>query len=110
MSFFSTRGRAYATASQAILAGIAPDGGLYVPAMFPRLEQQEIANLSRLSYAERARKILMLYLEDFTSAEVGQATAAAYGGVVRIDPRDGMYVLRIIFQPPDTSQDEKTTT
>ena len=38
------------------------------------------------------------------------ATAAAYGGVVRIDPRDGMYVLRIIFQPPNTSQDEKTTT
>ena len=38
------------------------------------------------------------------------ATAAAYGGVVRIDPRDGMYVLCIIFQPPDTSQDEKTTT
>ncbi len=38
------------------------------------------------------------------------AAAAAYGGVVRIDPRDGMYVLRIIFQPPDTNQDEKTTT
>ena len=37
------------------------------------------------------------------------ATAADYGGVMRIDPRDGMYVLRIIFQPPDTSQDEKHT-
>ncbi len=38
------------------------------------------------------------------------ATAAEYGGVLRIDPREGMYVLRIIFQPPDTNQDEKTTT
>ena len=86
MSFFSTRGGSCVTASQAILRGLAEDGGLYVPAMFPRLEQQEIANLSRLPYAERARKILMLYLEDFTSAEVGQATAAAYGADRFDDP------------------------
>ena len=37
------------------------------------------------------------------------ATAAEYGGVMRIDPAGGMYVLRIIFQPPDANQDEKTT-
>ena len=37
------------------------------------------------------------------------STAADYGGVMRIDPRGGMYVLRIIFQPPDTNQDKKTT-
>ena len=37
------------------------------------------------------------------------ATAADYGGVMRIDPREGMYVLRIIFQPPDANQDEKST-
>ncbi len=37
------------------------------------------------------------------------ATAAEYGGVMRIDPGGGMYVLRIIFQPPDANQDEKTT-
>ncbi|MBR6954394.1 MAG: GHKL domain-containing protein [Clostridia bacterium] len=37
------------------------------------------------------------------------ATAAEYGGVMRIDPSGGMYVLRIIFQPPDANQDEKTT-
>ena len=37
------------------------------------------------------------------------ATAAEYGGVMRIDPTGGMYVLRIIFQPPDANQDEKTT-
>ncbi len=33
------------------------------------------------------------------------STAAAYGGTLRIDPSDGMYILRIIFQPPDTNQD-----
>ena len=35
--------------------------------------------------------------------------AEAYGGVLRIDPREGMYVLRIIFQPPDVNQGKKTT-
>ena len=37
------------------------------------------------------------------------ATAAAYGGTLRIDPGGGMYVLRIIFQPPDANQAKKTT-
>ena len=37
-----------------------------------------------------------------------QATAEKYGGVLRVNPDNGMYVLRIIFQPPDTNQDEKT--
>ena len=35
MSFISTRGGACVTASQAILWGLAKDGGLYVPSMFP---------------------------------------------------------------------------
>ena len=37
------------------------------------------------------------------------AAAASYGGTLRINPRDGMYILRIIFQPPDANQDKKTT-
>ena len=37
------------------------------------------------------------------------ATAAQYGGVIRIDPSGGMYVLRVIFQGEDTRQGEKTT-
>lgn len=37
-----------------------------------------------------------------------QATAEKYGGVLRVNPDNGMYVLRIIFQSPDTNQDEKT--
>ena len=46
MSFFSTRGGAAVTASQAILYGLAPDGGLYVPAMFPPISQQKLAELT----------------------------------------------------------------
>ena len=42
MSFFSTRGESCVTASQAILRGIAPDGGLYVPAMFQAVQPERL--------------------------------------------------------------------
>lgn len=78
MSFFSTRGGSCVTASQAILRGLAPDGGLYVPAMFPTVPLEKIAALGQMTYPQRAAEILKLFLEDFSSAEVEQAVAAAY--------------------------------
>ncbi len=79
MSFLSTRGGSIVTASQAILRGIAPDGGLYVPAMFPAVTPDRIARLSQMSYPERAAKILKLFLEDFSIPEIENAVNAAYG-------------------------------
>ena len=78
MSFFSTRGGAVVTASQAILTGLAPGGGLYVPAMYPQVSRAWISGLSAKPYAERAAAVLSLYLEDYTPQEISDATAAAY--------------------------------
>ena len=61
MSFFSTRGGAAVTASQAILYGLAPDGGLYVPAMFPPTSLQKIGKLADMDYRQRACAILKTY-------------------------------------------------
>ncbi len=80
MSFFSTRGGACVTASQAILYGLAKDGGLYVPAMFQKLALEEISALGLMPYPQRAARILKCFLEDYTPAEVDHATQAAYGG------------------------------
>ena len=79
MSFLSTRGGSCVTASQAVLRGLAPDGGLFVPAMFPVMNSGKIADLSQMTYPERALKILKLYLEDFSIPEISGAVAAAYG-------------------------------
>ena len=57
MSFISTRGGACVTASQAILRGLAPDGGLYVPAVFPQMTLADIAALTKLDYRARALTI-----------------------------------------------------
>jgi threonine synthase len=86
MSFFSTRGGSCVTASQAILRGLAPDGGLYVPAMFPQVSPEKIVSLSQLPYARRASEILRLFLEDFSPAEIEAAVTAAYGGDRFDDP------------------------
>ena len=80
MSFFSTRGENCVTASQAILQGLAQDGGLYVPAMFPMVSLDKIASLGQMPYTQRAETILKLFLEDFSSGEIHEAVQAAYGG------------------------------
>ena len=78
MSFFSTRGGACVTASQAILYGLASDGGLYVPAMFPPISSRKLAELTAMDYRQRASAILRVYLEDFTLPEIDAAVNAAY--------------------------------
>ena len=46
MQMLSTRGAAAVSPSMAILRGLAPDGGLYVPAQFPQFSLDEIAALA----------------------------------------------------------------
>lgn len=78
MSFFSTRGGECVTASQAILRGLAPNGGLYVPAMFPQVPDKLMTDLMEMNYRQRASQILRLYLEDFSVEEIDAALAGAY--------------------------------
>ena len=66
-----------ATASEAILRGIAPDGGLYVPNRIPTLKKS-FDELSMMSYPEVAYEVLKLFLTDFTDDEVRTAVNSAY--------------------------------
>ncbi len=59
MKYISTRGQAPAlTFEEAILAGLASDGGLYVPETLPQFSAEEIASWAGLSYQELAFKIM----------------------------------------------------
>ena len=79
MHMLSTRGAAAVTPSMAILRGLAPDGGLYVPGEFPQFTPDEIAALAPLSYQQRALAVLTRFLPDFTEDELKNAIAGAYG-------------------------------
>ena len=59
MKYISTRGKAQElNFEEVLLAGLASDGGLYVPKELPKFDKQEIASWAGLSYAQLAFKII----------------------------------------------------
>ena len=59
MRYVSTRGAAPALGfADALLAGLARDGGLYVPETWPALAAEDIRALAGLPYAEAAVRVL----------------------------------------------------
>ncbi|MCJ2183161.1 threonine synthase [Novosphingobium sp. 1949] len=81
MDYISTRGSAPALDFEgATLAGLASDGGLYVPAEWPRFTADEIAAMAGLSYAELAAKIMAPFVgESLTNERLLELTTEAYG-------------------------------
>lgn len=81
MRYISTRGGAPAVDfTEALLAGLAPDGGLYVPQTWPSLTHDEIAAFAGKPYAVVAAEILKRFAGDaLSAAEAADLTHAAYG-------------------------------
>lgn len=65
------------TASEAILKGLADDGGLYVPVSIPKLDVT-LEELKDLSYQETAYAVMKQFLTDFTEEELKNCIAKAY--------------------------------
>ena len=77
MNYNNTRGGASLTAGQAILKGLADNGGLYVPEAFPALHT-DWAQWASLPYSELAFEILRLYLTDYNDNDLRTFTEKAY--------------------------------
>lgn len=80
-TFISTRGQAPAASfAEVLLAGLAPDGGLYLPQAWPQFSAADLAAFKGLSYQEAAYRVLSHFTgPSFTEAELREAIAAAYG-------------------------------
>ncbi len=79
MHYSSTRGlRGAVSSSAAIAQGIASDGGLFVPGEIPALTADNLCELKKLSYQETAKKILALYLDDYSEQEISECVDNAY--------------------------------
>ena len=81
MQYISTRGSAPALDfAGATLAGLASDGGLYVPSEWPRFTEAEIAAMAGLPYAELAARVMAPFIGDsLTQERLLELTRAAYG-------------------------------
>ena len=82
MQYVSTRGAAPKLGfEEAMLAGLARDGGLYVPETWPRMSEGEIAALAGLPYEEAAFRVMRPFIGDaFADAEFRGIIARAYAG------------------------------
>ena len=82
MRYISTRGKApVLDFEEAMLTGLARDGGLYVPESFPQMTADEIAALAGLSYEDAAFRIMRPFVGSaFTDAQFGEIIAKAYTG------------------------------
>ncbi|NDV01767.1 threonine synthase [Pseudoroseicyclus tamaricis] len=80
MRYISTRGQAPVLGfEEAMLTGLARDGGLYVPETVPVMAPEEIAALAGLPYEEAARRVVLPFLGDaFTEGELEGLIEAAY--------------------------------
>jgi threonine synthase len=65
----------------ALFAGLAPDGGLFLPERWPRLDRDELATLQGANYQEVAARVLAPFVgDDLSAAELRELSAHAYAG------------------------------
>ncbi len=107
MRYISTRGSGPELSFEdAMLTGLARDGGLYVPAEWPQMSAAEIAALAGLPYEEAAFRVMRPFIGDtFTDDEFRAILARAYAGfghaarcpLVQLEP--GLFLLELFHGP-----------
>ncbi|MCX7302001.1 MAG: threonine synthase [Rhodobacterales bacterium] len=107
MRYISTRGQApVLTFEEAMMTGLARDGGLYVPETVPVLSPDEIAAMAGLSYEDVALRVMRPFIGDtFTEAEFRGLIARAYAvfghaaraPLVQLGPND--FLLELFHGP-----------
>ena len=81
MYYVSTRNKEdRRTAAEAIAQGLAADGGLMTPEVFPKLSHNALDTMRDMSYQQRAVYVMNSYLDDFTASELSAYADKAYGG------------------------------
>ncbi len=115
MEFISTRGGQSVTGAQAVVQGIASDGGLFVPREFPRITSEELEEMLSFDYPERAAFLLHRYFDEYDKDELLEALRKAYkkfegedpAPLVRMD--NGMYMLELYHGPTCAFKDMALT-
>ena len=107
MDYISTRGDApVIDFEHAVTCGLATDGGLYVPASWPKFSHDEIASLKGSSYTKIAEKVIARFVgNSISSEELEQLIEFAYADFddPQIAPvrelREGLYLLELFHGP-----------
>jgi len=114
VQYQSSRGNSpKVSASQAIINGIAPDGGLYIPEQIPSLSKEDFIKWGSLPYQSRAEAVLQSFLTDFSPIEVSRCVEAAYNELnfdtariaplIELSPR--LHILELWHGPTSAFKD-----
>ena len=118
MYFISTRGGEKVTGAQAIVQGLAKNGGLFVPEVFPQVTKDELEQMTEMSYPERAAFVLGKYLAEELGADyLKEVCEKAYSSftskdpvpLVKVDGESGLYVLELFHGPTCAFKDMALT-
>lgn len=101
----STRSKAnFVTSMEAIINGIAADGGLYVPNIIPKLNTS-IESLLEFNYVELSHYIIKQFLNDFDDKELLDCIKKAYDEkfdtpeILNLVKKQGVYFLELYHGP-----------
>src|ERR1700674_1776895 len=111
MNYISTRGAGVGerhTFSDILLGGLAKDGGLYLPAEYPRVTAHELTAWRTLSYADLAYEILRKFSDDIPAEDLRSLTRRTYTASVYSNVRDHESAVQIT--PLKTLGEEGGTT
>ena len=98
------------SAKDAVLQGIAPDGGLFVTDALGETKL-DLAEIAQMSFQEIASKVFETLLSDYSAEEIAESVQAAYGGtfaheaVTPAVPVDDAYVLELFHGPTSAFKD-----
>ena len=108
MNYLSTRGHPDRKRfCEILLEGLAPDGGLYLPEVYPQVSATALEKWRGLPYADLAFEILSLYIDDISSDDLRAICRKTYTqevfGTPEIVPlkklEDGLYLLALSNGP-----------
>lgn len=101
----STRGKGgLVTASEAILKGIAEDGGLFVPTEIPKLELP-LKKMMNMDFGSLAYNVMKDFLQDFNETEIREFIDKAYDDkfdtseIAPVVKKEGIYFLELFHGP-----------
>lgn len=104
MRYVSTRGNTPAmTFTDAVITGLAPDGGLLVPDEIPQIADR-LGDWQDLSFSELAKALIALFVDDIPQAKLDELIDRAYQGfaepdVVALRSIAGVEVLELFHGP-----------
>ncbi len=105
MKYCSTRGQVQGLSfKDAVMMGLADDGGLLLPEDIPKLTKTELAELSDLPYAELAFRIISRYATDIPPADLKGLLDRSYAAfdhpeTTPVVKQDGLYILELFHGP-----------